>query len=192
MAATATLSHTAAGSLGASLTARGIPRYAYGEIIGMSNATWGSPAVSRIYSMWKASPSHAPLMFSARYNYVGAGFAYRSSNGTTWASVVFSESPDHTRPIAVNVAIRVSGTSVSFRWRGYDPRLQTHTAGLRSFDVQYRRDNGAWTTIRNDTTTTSLLLTGRARGHWYSFRVQAADQRGNLSAWTSARRAWVP
>ena len=44
----------------------------------------------------------------------------------------------------------------------------------------------------NDTTSRSLTLGSRPRGHWYSFRVQAADRRGNLSKWTSATRIWVP
>ena len=39
--------------------------------------------------------------------------------------------------------------------------LQTHTAGLRDFDVQYRIDSGSWRTLRNDTTTRSLTLTDR-------------------------------
>ena len=35
-----------------------------------------------------------------------------------------------------------SGDDVSWTWNGYDPRLQTHTAGFRDFDVQYRVGSG--------------------------------------------------
>ncbi len=193
MAATHTLSHAAAGgNVGTALTARHIQWYGYGEIIGASTYPWGSQAAGNIYGLWKASPTHRPIMFSARYNYVGIGFAYRSSSRTTYASVVFAESVDHTAPVAHNGALSLSGTTITFAWSGSDPRLQTHTAGLRSFDLQYRVDAGTWRTIRNDTTATRISLSSRPRGHWYSFRVQAADRRGNLSKWTSEVRIRVP
>ncbi len=193
MASRGTLSHAAAGgNVGTALTARGIAWYSFGDIIGASGYPWGSQAASNIYGLWKGSSTHRSIMFSARYNYVGVGFAYRSSTRTTYASVVFTESVDHTRPVARNVSLALSGTTVKFAWSGYDPRLQTHTAGLRSFDVQYRVDDGTWRTIRNDTTATALSLSDRPRGHWYGFRVQAADRRGNLSRWTTEGRVWVP
>jgi uncharacterized protein YkwD len=192
MAATDTLSHDAAGGdVGDALSARSVPWFSYGEIIGTSTYPWGSRSAANLYSMWKASTPHRTIMFSGTYNYVGAGFA-RGSDGSTWASVVFTESKDHTRPIARNGSLSRSGTTIYFHWSGRDRRLQTHTAGLRSFDVQMRRDGGAWRTIRNDTTATRLTLRNRAHGHWYSFRVQSADRRGNLSKWTSTIRIWVP
>ena len=136
MAATGKLSHDAAGgNVGTALTARGIQWYGFGEIIGASGYPWGSQAAANIYGLWKGSSVHRSIMFSSTYNYVGIGFAYRSATNTTYASVVFTESKDHTRPSARNVSITRSGTTVKFAWSGYDPRLQTHTAGLRSFDV---------------------------------------------------------
>jgi hypothetical protein len=193
MASTGTLSHAAAGgSVGAALDARGIGWYGYGEIIGLSTYPWGGQAAGNIYNLWKASGVHRPIMFSATYNYVGIGFAYRAATQTTFASVVFTESVDHTGPSAKNAGLSLTGTTVKFAWSGYDPRLQTHTAGLRSFDVQYRVDAGAWRTIRDNTTSQALYLYSRPHGHWYGFRIQAADRRGNLSPWTTERRVWVP
>jgi uncharacterized protein YkwD len=192
MAASGVMSHAAAGgSVGTALTRAGLPWLGNGEIIGESSYAWGTPAANNLYGMWKYSSAHHAIMFSASYNYVGAGFV-RRSDGTTWASVVFTESPDHTSPTARNGTVSHIGTTVSFTWSGRDVRLQTHTAGLRSFDLQYRVDSGAWRLIRNDTTATSIRLTGRAHGHSYSFRVQSADRRGNLSRWTIAARIWVP
>lgn len=192
MASSGTLSHDAAGgNIGSVLNAEGVDWFSYGEIIGMSGYPWGSRSAAHIYSMWKASPAHRALMFSDTYNYAGAGFA-RAADGTTWASVVFTESKDHTAPIARNRSLSRSGTTVYFSWSGKDRRLQTHTAGLRSFDVQYRRDGGSWHLIRDNTTSTSLKLRDRAHGHWYGFRVQSKDRRGNLSRWTSETRIWVP
>lgn len=192
LAASGILSHAAAGGdPGAAITAAGLQWYGFGEIIGESGYPWGTQAAQNLYSMWKDSPSHHSIMFSGGYNYVGAGFA-RRSDGTTWSSILFTESADHTSPGARNTAVARAGATVSFAWSGADPRLQTHTAGLRSFDVQYRVDGGAWHLIRNDTAALHLSLANRPHGHWYSFRVQAADRRGNLSRWTSVIRIWVP
>ena len=112
---------------------------AFGEIIGVSNADWGGAAVDHIYSMWKASAPHAAIMFSRGYNYIGIGYAYRASNGTTWASVVFADSKDHTAPKAEKHGKGVSGRTVTFHWTGHDRKLQTHLAGLADFDVQVPR-----------------------------------------------------
>jgi hypothetical protein len=141
--------------------------------------------------MWKGSPYHHAIMFSNRYNYIGVGIA-RASNGSTYSSILFTESADHTRPSAHNSSLSYSGSTVRFAWSGSDPRLQTHTAGLRSFDVEYRVDGGPWHLLRNNTTSRSLSLSGRAHRHYYSFRVQSADRRGNLSAWTAEKRIWLP
>jgi uncharacterized protein YkwD len=193
MASLGILSHKAAGgSVGTALTANGIQWFSYGEVIGMTGAAWGGEAVSNILGMWMRSADHRPLILSSRYNYVGVGFAYRASDGTTWASVVFTESRDHTAPRAWMGDPGRSGTTIWFGWGGRDRRLQTHTAGLRSFDVEYRVDDGPWRLIRDDTTGTSITLGSRPHGHRYWIRVQSADRRGNLSAWTTAKSVWVP
>ncbi len=192
MSATSTLSHQAAGgNPGTAMTNAGIAWYSFGEAIGETSYPWGSRAASNLYSMWKNSAVHHAIMFSSSYNYIGIGIV-RNSDGTTWSSILFSESPDHTRPGARNGSLIRRGTAIRFSWSGYDPALQTHTAGLRSFDIEYRMDNGPWHLIRNNTTGRALWLYNRPHRHYYSFRVQAADRRGNLSAWTSAKRVWVP
>jgi len=193
LASSGILSHAAAGgSIGDALNSRGIQWYGYGEVIGWSGYPWGSQAVSHLVNMWMGSSGHRPLLLSKSYNYVGAGLAYRSANGTVWSSVVFAEAADITVPWARNEGASVTGTTVTFSWRGDDSRLQTRTAGLRSFDVLYRWDDAEWQLIRNDTTATSLTLANRYHGHWYGIRVQAADRRGNLSLWTTELRIWVP
>jgi uncharacterized protein YkwD len=192
MASVNTLSHDAAGGeVGNALSQDGLQWFQFGEIIGTTNARWGRQAADYIYGLWKASSAHATLMFSRSYNYIGIGFAHNASTGSTWASIVFVDSRDHTRPVAHHGSLSHSGTTISFHWSGHDRRLQTHTAGLRSFDVQLRRDGSTWRTIRNDTTRTSLTLHHRARSHWYWFRVRSTDRRGNLSKWTTPVRVWV-
>ena len=192
MAAVRVLSHGVAGTnVGSQLSGAGVQYYTWAEAIGMSSYPWGSKAAAHLYRMWKASAGHRALMMSTTYNYVGIGVA-RASNGSTWASIVFSDSSDHTGAVGRNVSVSRSGTTVSYAWAGADVRLQRRTAGLRSFDVQYRVDGGTWRKIRDNTTARGLDLADRERGHWYGFRVQAADQRGNLGSWSSEAKVWVP
>ena len=192
MAAVGKLSHAIAGSdLGGTLTSRGVGWMGYGEIIAKSPFPFGTAAADNVYAMWKASPPHRSIMFSSAYNYVGIGAA-QGADGTTWVAAIMTESRDHTAPVARNRSVIRSGSDVIFTWSGFDRRLQTHTAGLRSFDVQMRRDGGSWRTVRDNTTRTRASFPDRTRGHWYGFRVQAADRRGTLSRWTSEIRIWVP
>jgi uncharacterized protein YkwD len=186
------LSHDAAGGdIGAAFDALGIKWFGFGEIIGVSGYPWGSESALNIYGLWKGSSPHRAIMFSNSYNYVGIGVV-QDAKGNTWVSAVFAESVDHTAPVAKRGSLTRSGTTLYIRWSGYDPRLQTHTAGLRSFDLQLKRDNGTWRVVRDNTTATSARLANRLHGHWYTLRVQAADHRGTLSSWTSEQRIWVP
>lgn len=192
MADSKTLSHAAAGgNLGAAYDASGIQWYGYGETIGVSSFPWGSEAAMSIYNGWMGSDPHRAIMRSATYNYIGIGVV-QGRDGQTWVSAVYAESVDHTPPVARAGSLTRDGRTLTFSFSGFDPRLQTHTAGLRSFDVQIRRDWGAWRTARDDITWTTVRFNDRARGHWYGVRVRAADRRGTLSAWTSEKRIWVP
>jgi uncharacterized protein YkwD len=179
------------GSACNAMTKRSIYWYRCGEDIGMTSATWGPKSAAYLYSLWRHSPGHWALMMSSRFNYVGVGVA-RRSNGSTYAAIVFLEGPDRTRPIARMRTRTVTGTNLRFTWSAIDPRLQTHTAGIRNYNVELRVDSGAYVRIRTATMSTSLSLLHRAHGHWYSVRVQARDRRGNLSAWSRGLRAWVP
>ena len=175
-----------------STTQHGIPWYGFGEIIGVSNADWGSAAADHIYSMWKASAPHAAIMFSRGYNYVGIGFAYRASNGTTWASVVFADSKDHTAPKAERDGKGVSGRTVTFRWRATIgssrptwPASPTSTSRSASTTATGGR-SGTTRPRPRSRSGTGRAATGTGSGSG------RADQRGNLSEWTSEGRVWVP
>lgn len=190
MARRGVLSHTVAGNIGSQLNNRGIQWYRYGEVIAYASG-WGTSTASAIFNLWKRSSSHWALLMSSRYNYLGAGLAYRSS-GRTFASIVLTESVDHSRPRAYMSDVSRTGTTVRWDWGGYDTRLQTHTSGLRNFDVQYRVDGGIWRLIRSRTTSRAVILGSRPRGHSYAIRVRSRDNRGYLSSWTVELRASVP
>lgn len=192
MASTNTMSHTVGGVLSAQLAYRDVQWYRYGETIGWSSATWTVEAAKAIYHMWMNSPEHRALLMSNRFNYIGLGLAHRSSNNRTFGSAVMTESVDHTRAVARFTSRSRSGDDLAWRWNGYDPRLQTHTAGLRDFDVQYRVGSGTWRLIRDNTVTTSIVLRDRVHGHSYAIRVRATDRRGNVGKWTAESRIWVP
>ncbi len=132
------------------------------------------------------------MILSSRFNYIGVGLALRSSNRRTYAAAVFAETTDHTRPIGQVTTATRSGDDVRWTWTGADVRLQTHTSGLRDFDVQYRVDYGTWLLLRDNTTAYSITLTDRPHGRSYAVRVRATDQRGNVGAWSSEKRVRVP
>jgi hypothetical protein len=179
------------GSLCDGFTTHAITWFTCGEAIGYTTYAWGPQAAASLYSMWRNSPEHWALLMSASYNYVGFGVSYDSGSGTTYSSIAFLEGPDRTPPVSRMSSKSVSGTTARFAWTGSDPLLQTHTARLQGFSVQYRVDSGVWKQIRTATTATSITLSSRHHGHYYSIRVQARDRRGNLSAWTSGSRVWV-
>jgi uncharacterized protein YkwD len=191
MASTGVLSHTISGCLSCQLTARGIQWFMDGEVIAENTYTWGNQSALALFNWWKGSPEHWSLLMSQTFNYLGVGVAYRSSNRMTFGSVVLTESVDQTAPWARMVSGSASGTTATWTWTGDDIYLQTHTSGLRDFDVQYRIGTGSWGFLLRGTTARSLSLSGRAHGHYYGIRVRSRDWRGYLSWWTPETRVWI-
>ena len=191
LAASDVLSHDAAGPLAQDLGARSVRWFSYGEVIGDASGST-SIAGGVILGLWSASSEHWPLLMSARYNYLGIGFAYRPSSGVTFVSVVLTESPDRTGARAAVARASASGNDIRWSWRGWDPPLQTHTAGLLDFTLQLRMDRGAWTTIGSGVTATAGTTLNRGRGHWYGMRIRARDRAGNVGPWSRELRVWLP
>ncbi len=192
MAARNVLSHTIAGSLSGGLNARHISWYGVGETIAYSSGGRTAAAAKALVKLWRNSPPHWTLLMSDRYNYVGVGLAYRSSNGRLFGSVVLTESNDHSGARATITGATRTGDDIMWTWKAWDLALQTHTAGLRDITVQTRRDHGGWVTVFAHTTTTSRLSLNKVHGHWYGLRVRATDMRGNVGPWSAERRVWVP
>jgi uncharacterized protein YkwD len=191
MASSNVMSHTVSGNLGSQLNAYNVQWFRYGETIGWSTASWPASSAKSIFNAWMNSAPHRALILSRRFNYVGVGLASRDSGRKTFGSAVFAETTDHTRAVARVTSGRRSGDDARWTWSGYDPRLQTHTAGLAHYDVAYRVGSGAWTILRNNTTQTSLTLANRPGGS-YSIKVRATDRRGNVGTWSGEKRIWVP
>jgi uncharacterized protein YkwD len=190
MSSTNTMNHTVAGNLSSQLTGRGIQWYSQGECIAWDSYGYPTDSINIIFKMWHDA-THWPLLMSAKFNYAGLGIVH-NSNGKTWASIVFTESRDHSGAWAKNVSNSRSGTTVSWSWTGADLWLQTHMAGLKNFDVEYRVGSGSWQLLKSGTTTHSLTLTSRAHGQYYGLRVRARDNLGLVGGWTAEVRMWVP
>ena len=165
---------------------RGIQYWSGTEVIAWSGYELSENPANSLFSAWRNSSLHWGILMSSKYNYIGLGVADKSSTNGTYLAGLLTESRDRTKPWAKMGNASKSGTTVSWTWSGADTKLQTHTAGLKNFVVQYKVDNGSWSTIRTGTTAKSLSLSDRARGHCYSLRVMARDNRDYLSAYTAA------
>ena len=190
MAAADVLSHGAAGSIEDGLSRAGIQWYGHGEVIAFSSAS-ASAAAAHLFQLWSTSAPHWALLTSTSFNYLGIGLAV-SSSGLTYGAIALTESKDRTGARATMANVTVSGDDVRWTWRGADPALQTHTAGLRDFAVQQRTDRGGWVAVSSGTTSTTRTARNRARGHWYGLRVRARDRAGNVGPWSAELRVWVP
>jgi uncharacterized protein YkwD len=190
MASADVLSHGVAGSIESSLDRRGIQSYRRGEVIAYSSMS-GSAGAAHLFELWASSPPHWALLTSGSFNYLGVGLA-TSGSGRTYGSIVLTESKDRTGARARVVSATVTGDDIRWTWRGSDPRLQTHTAGLRDFAVQLRTDRGSWRTVTTATTSTRRTILNRPGGHWYGLRVRARDRAGNVGPWSAELRVWVP
>lgn len=190
MASVDVLSHGTDASLERALDQRGVQWYRHGEVIAWTSASPARAAAS-LHELWFGSAPHRALLLSDRFNYLGIGLAH-STSGRTYGSIVLTESRDRTGARARIATAVVTGDDIRWTWRGSDPKLQTHTAGLRDFAVQQRVDDGAWVTVPTAATATSRVLANRPGGHWYGLRVRARDKAGNVGPWSPERRVWVP
>ena len=178
------------------MTAAGIRWFGAGEIIAWNN--WGTLADSATSAsrQWHDSSAHYALLTSANYNYFGVGLAVDGHGKKLW-TVVFMKGPDRTGararfrttsnasagtiPTASTTGVR---KYVTIKWSGSDVRLQVLTAGLRYFQVQWRREGiYDWRFTKSSTTSTSMVRY-LLKGQVYQFRIRAKDKAGNYGAWS--------
>ncbi len=169
-----------------------IQYYSGTEVIAWTGYAPGDTAAKSLFSAWRNSSLHWGILMSSKYNYFGLGIAYKSGGHGSFMAGEITESKDRTNPWGKVSTATHSGTTVYFSWTGADIKLQTHTAGLKNFDVQYRVGSGTWSTIKSATTARTVTLTGRAHGHWYGLRVRARDNLGHVSGYSAELRVWVP
>ena len=171
------------------LSGSGITWYGAGEILAWNNYPMDS-TVAAADNQWMNSAGHKAIVISTDYNYVGVGLAVEASSGKKLWTAVYMKGPDRTgaRATTGSASLRAGATAEARRarvtWTGYDPRLQVLTAGMGTYTVQKKVDDGAFRTVWSSTTLTytnfNLLL-----GHRYEFRIAARDKRGNQGAWAT-------
>ena len=187
MAETGEFSHTQSDGTNVfdMIVASNITWYGAGEIIAWNTAAALDYSAAFAVQGWMGSPSHRDIVMSKGYNYVGFGLAISSSGVRYWAGV-YIKGPDRTgswaRPRYASLT-NVSSTTVhvTLRWTGGDTRLQVLTSGLRYYQIQRRRNGGAWVNLG---TTTALHMAQNWRRHsTYDLRVRSRDRAGNWSNW---------
>jgi hypothetical protein len=114
-------------------------------------------------------------------------FTYTISDGhggTDRASVQVTVAADATAPKATITA--VSSTAIS----GSTNRAVTVTwaltetqSGVRSQQLQRRRDSGAWVNVTLASASTRTMTFTLSPHHLYAFRVRATDKAGNIGSW---------
>jgi uncharacterized protein YkwD len=166
------------------LNAAGLTWYGAGEIIAWNHYPVEYTAAEAIRAWW-ASPGHHAIMVSTGYNYVGFGAAM-SADGKFYFAGVFAKLRDHTAPWAgfrkaYKHTVSATHKRVTVRWKGNDTRLQVLTAGLRYFEVKWRRVGGDWHSW--GTTTATSHRVRWHRGVTYEVWVRSRDKVGLWGAW---------
>lgn len=201
MAATGEFSHTHANgnSVFDMITASGITWFGAGEIIAWNNVEALDHSVAFAVQGWMGSPPHTAIVLSTEFSRVGFGMAISPTTGKRYWAGVYLKGPAATTPAAnpapaattASARIRlVSKTrldarrvKVTLRWTGSDDR-QAASEGQRIYQVQKRRDGGAWNTF--DTTATSMTRIWK-RGHVFQVRVRSRADGGTWSAWSTLK-----
>lgn len=208
MAATGEFSHTHANgtSVFDMITSSGITWFGAGEIIAWNNAEALDYSVAFAVQGWMGSPPHTAIVLSTEFSRVGFGMAISPTTGKRYWAGVYLKGPATTAttpgatapttdvtPAATTASARIRLVSktrldarrvrVMLRWTGSNDR-QAASEGQRIFQVQKRRDGGAWNTF--DTTATSMTRIWR-RGHVFQVRVRSRADGGTWSAWSTLK-----
>ena len=176
MASKNILSHSIAGNVGTSLSSRGVRWFRWGDAIAYTYKSYGTYATADLFSLWKGSSSHWDLLMSPRFNYIGIGMTYRSSNHKTFGDVVLIDGPDRSAPGAAMVSVSRDGDDVTWTWRGWDVILQTQDVrgrqlrrpgpdGLRLV-VDHRIRHDLDPAIRHESSARSLPRGPRRGARW--------------------------
>jgi len=150
--------------------------------------TTGGGAVYPQEGVQTATVSHA-YAFTSGSTFSGSGAVTVSDRAGNVAGVPLTVTRDVASPTAVlTVAKRSSSVTLTVAWGGEDGT----GAGVATYDVQVREDEGGWTDWLTGTGQTQGEYVGQY-GHRYGFRVRATDQVSNTGDWVEGTSflAWV-
>lgn len=141
------------------------------------------------WSAWKSGVAET----SASYPGIGGRtYSFRSrARDNAFNTEAWPAGPDATTTVenqppqtAVTPLPAFSRNGLTVSWGGADPG----GSGIKSYDVQTRSNNGAWTDWMMDTADTQASYTG-ALGAVVQFRVRARDHAQNLETWPASADA---
>lgn len=138
---------------------------------------------------WDREPSDGWGMtwdFSAIPDQDGVAlYAYAvDAGGNSTALVNWDLALDQTAPQSNVLALpETSAAEFEVRWQGSDPG-----SDLAGFEIQVRRDQGAWTSWQGSTLATRAQFNG-IPGSRYEFRSRARDRAGNQEPWPASADA---
>jgi len=140
--------------------------------------TTGGGAVYPQEGAQTATVSHA-YAFTSGSTFSGSGAVTVSDRAGNVAGVPLTVTRDVASPTAVlTVAKRSSRVTLTVAWGGEDGT----GAGVATYDVQVREDEGGWTDWLTGTGQTQGEYVGQY-GHRYGFRVRATDRVSNTGDW---------
>ncbi len=171
------------------LQSAGVSNFGASEIIHWNTYPDRLDSVRAAIGGWMGSSGHRVIMLSTDRNYVGYGVAI-SASGKRYYAGVFVKERDETAPRAevksvTKGSVDSNSLRVTVRWAGADRRLQVLTAGLRHFEVEWRRNGGTWQSW--GTTTDTKRTRTWTRDSTYDVRVRGLDKEGNWSQWRTFR-----
>jgi len=124
----------------------------------------------------------------------GTTYQYRAravdhaGNVQTWGASQAQTTVDSEPPtISVDALPEYTHTeSFWVYWSGSD---NSGGSGLKSVDVQFRENDGAWQTWLLNTTLSSAQFTGAHDDGLYRFRARGTDNAGNVQPWSATAQA---
>ncbi|MBK8049784.1 MAG: fibronectin type III domain-containing protein [Anaerolineales bacterium] len=150
------------------------------SINGGSWVSWQSRTTRTSATFNGFAPNGANVQFRVRATDRAGN---RGNLSPTVSTVVDTVPPTATmNPLAL-----VQGTS-SFlvTWTGSD-----NLSGIRSYDVEFRIDEGSWEALVSNTQATAFTVTGATSGQKWEFRARATDNVGNVGPWPSDPQAFT-
>ncbi len=154
-------------------------------------AGWVSGSATEVVRAWDSGePNRGLIVTGDEIPSLGRWrqfFARQVSALAPYLEVNFTVNCDTAAPIATMEALPTfSPSEFRARWSAVDPNQPGCPAsGVAWYNVRYRINGGSWVNWRNRTPSDTFTFRGWAPNNAFvDFQVQAADNAGNLGAWS--------
>ncbi len=138
---------------------------------------WAAAAGAKGYYIMNNGTKISTVKTNSATLTIKAGTSYKITvvayNGSKKGAV--SSAVSFTSPCAQVKGVKASAiteSSVTYSW--------SKVTGAKSYEVQYRKDGGSWSSVAS-TTSTSYKISGLSLGTTYQFRVRALNKNGSAT-----------